>query len=71
MPNLVDALIQVVEKSFHAFSAQGSDNIFLMLQSCMIEIMKAKGSNNYKIPHMEKEMLLKRGLLRTQLKCDP
>nr|ABD32507.1 transposase, putative [Medicago truncatula] len=69
--NSVDALIEAVQKSFDAFSAQSSNNIFLTLQSCMIEIMKVKGSNNYKIPHMDKEMLLRRSMLPKQLKCDP
>ncbi|XP_024636148.2 uncharacterized protein [Medicago truncatula] len=69
--NSVDALIEAVQKIFDAFSAQSSNNIFLTLQSCMTEIMKVKGSNNYKIPHMEKEKLLRRGMLPTQLTCDP
>ena len=57
-------------KKIDAFSARSLNNIFLTLQSCMTEIMKAKGSSNYKIP-MEKELLLRRGMLPTQLKCDP
>ena len=40
------------------------------LQSCMIEIMKARGSHNYKIPHMKKKMLEARNQLPTRLKCD-
>ncbi|CAI8608586.1 unnamed protein product [Vicia faba] len=66
----VDELIEVVQNSYDNFSSKQSDKIFLTLQSCMIEIMKIKGSNNYRIPHMKKEVLLNRGILPTQLKCD-
>jgi hypothetical protein len=44
--------------------------IFSHIQSCLIEIMKIKGSNNYQIPHMKKDMILNRGTLLTQLKFD-
>ena len=47
-----------------------SNHIFLILQLCMIEIMKEKGSHKYKIPHVKKEMLEKEGQLPTQMKCD-
>ncbi|KAI5439433.1 hypothetical protein KIW84_024998 [Lathyrus oleraceus] len=66
----VDELIEVVQNSYDNFSSKQSDKNFLTLQSCMIEIMKIKGSNNYRIPHMKKEVLLNRGILPTQLKCD-
>ena len=37
----------------------------------MIEILKTRGSQKYKIPHLKKEMLEHQGQLPTQLKCDP
>lgn len=49
---LVDELIEVVQKSFDAFSSNDSNKILRTLQSCMIEIMKVRGNNNYKILHM-------------------
>lgn len=67
----VDELVAAVEKSFQAFPSTKSNRIFLTLQSCMIEIMKAKGSQKYKIPHIKIAMLERRGQLPTQLKCDP
>lgn len=36
----------------------------------MIEIMKEKGSNNYKISHIHKGVMQRQGTLPTQLKCN-
>ncbi|KAL7087657.1 hypothetical protein ACP275_13G081300 [Erythranthe tilingii] len=69
-PKNVDELINAVVRAFEGFSARKSNRIFLTLQSCMIEIMRGKGSNKYKIPHMSKAMLEREGRLPTQLKCD-
>ncbi|KAL7154874.1 hypothetical protein ABFS83_03G033200 [Erythranthe nasuta] len=69
-PKNVDELINAVERAFEGFSARKSNRIFLTLQSCMIEIMRGKGSNKFKIPHMSKAMLEREGRLPTQLKCD-
>ncbi|KAI5395572.1 hypothetical protein KIW84_061935 [Lathyrus oleraceus] len=68
--NSVDELIQVVENAYESVDIKSSNKIFLTLQSCMVEIMKKKGSNNYKIPHMKKDVLHTQGMLPTQLKCD-
>ena len=46
------------------------NQIFLTLQSCMLEIMKAKGSNKYKILHMKKGSLEREGRLPIQISCD-
>ncbi|XP_058775250.1 uncharacterized protein LOC131649505 [Vicia villosa] len=70
-PKSIDDLLKAVEKSFEELSAVKSNHIFLSLQSCMIEIMKARSFNKYKIPHMQKEMLERQGELPIQLKCDP
>lgn len=69
-PKTVDELINAVVKSFETFSSVKSNHIFLTMQSCMIEIMKAKGCHKYKIPHMKKASLERIGQLPTQLKCD-
>ncbi|KAL7142023.1 hypothetical protein ABFS83_08G094600 [Erythranthe nasuta] len=67
----VDELIVVVVKSCEDFPSTKSNRIFLTLQSCMIEVLKIKGCNKYKIPHIKKAMLERTGQLPTQLKCDP
>lgn len=71
-PKNIDELVSAVVNSFEDFSTVKSNCIFVTLQSCMIEIMKAKGSNNYKIPHLKKQRLqqMEQGFL-SQLKCDP
>lgn len=37
----------------------------------MVEIMKVKGSNKYKIPHMKKDVLYNQSEILSQLRCDP
>lgn len=70
-PRTIDELVQAVTKSFGTFSSVQSNKIFLTLQTCMVEIMKARGSNKYSIPHIMKAVLQKEGGLPTQIKCDP
>ncbi|KAL7157635.1 hypothetical protein ABFS83_02G090600 [Erythranthe nasuta] len=67
----VDELVVAVVKSFEDFPSTKSNRIFLTLQLCMIEVLKIKGCNKYKIPHIKKVMLERTGQLPTQLKCDP
>jgi len=55
-PKTIDDLIMAIEKSFLDFTTSESNKIFLTLQACMIEIMKVRGSNRYKIPHCKKDM---------------
>ena len=66
---IVDELVNVVMRSFEAFPSVKSNYIFFALQLCMIEIMKAKGSHKYRIPHIQKTMLEKENQL--PVKCDP
>ena len=70
-PKTINELVSAIVKSFETFSTVESNKIFLTLQSHMIEIMKAKGSNKYKIPHIKKAMLQREGWFPTQMKCDP
>ncbi|XP_057809062.1 uncharacterized protein LOC131023534 [Salvia miltiorrhiza] len=56
-------LVQAVQKSFEELSAVTLNNVFLSLQGCYTEIMKVKGQNCYKIPHMKKGMLARQGNL--------
>lgn len=66
----IEELTAGVERAFESFSSKMFNRIFLTLQSCMECIMKVRGSNNYKIPHMRKGALERRGELSCQLKCD-
>ncbi|KAM3343988.1 hypothetical protein P3S68_026078 [Capsicum galapagoense] len=70
-PKTMDELVNAVIKAYELFPTEKINRIFLMLQSCMVEIMQVKGSNKYNILHIKKAMLEKEGQLPIQLKCDP
>jgi len=68
-PKTIDELIEAVQRSFDSFSE--SNKIFITLQTSMIEIMKLAGANKYIIPHIKKDIIMRReGRLPTQVKCD-
>lgn len=66
----MDELIANVEKEYHDYDATNLRNIFLTLQGCLIEVMKARGGNKYKISHMNKDRLEVIGILPKCLNCD-
>ena len=67
----LDELIANVENEFrNYYDVNDLRNVFLTLQGCLIEVMKAGGGNRYKIPHMNKERLEALGLLPRSLNCD-
>jgi hypothetical protein len=45
--------------------------MFVTLQSVFKEAMKVKGNNNFKIPHMQKEILEREDWLPLQIPCEP
>ncbi|XP_057771069.1 uncharacterized protein LOC130990857 [Salvia miltiorrhiza] len=63
----VDGLVNVVINSFNELSPTTLNKVFLSLQSCMIEILKVKGRNSYKIPHLGKNALIKQDMLPLNL----
>ncbi|XP_044956686.1 uncharacterized protein LOC123407585 isoform X2 [Hordeum vulgare subsp. vulgare] len=68
--NNLDELINNVQHEYDAYDADKINRIFLTLQSCLIEVMKRGGSNDYKIPHMYKDGLERAGNLPDVLDCD-
>ncbi|XP_057793005.1 uncharacterized protein LOC131009608 [Salvia miltiorrhiza] len=60
-------LVQAVEKSFEELSPHTLNAVFLSLQGCLIEIMKVRGQNCHKLPHMKKGMLSRQGALPMSL----
>lgn len=70
-PKTVDDLIIVVKKTFDTFPASKSNRIFLSLQQCMIQIMKNRGANSYKIQHMNKKSLESKRKQPLRLPCSP
>lgn len=66
----VDDIVMSVENAFESFSSIKSNRIFLTLQQCMIEIMRARGSIGYQIPHMNKASLERNKKLLIHMHCD-
>lgn len=63
----VEELVNAVKNSFERLSPTTLNNVFLSLQSCMVEILKVRGQNSYKVPHMKKGTLIREGRLPVNL----
>lgn len=70
-PSSVDDIILFVQQTFTNMPLQTLNKVFLTLQNCMIEILKANGGNNYKVPHMAKDRLFNNNTLPNSLKVLP
>ncbi|XP_076903051.1 uncharacterized protein LOC143558005 [Bidens hawaiensis] len=66
----IDELVHAVQTSFDKMSSHELNNVFLTLQTCMKEIMKVHGINNYQTPHIGKGKLERQGRLPLQIECD-
>lgn len=66
----VDELIDAVKNSFEELTPQTLNKVFLSLQGCLIEIMKVRGQNNYKVPHLKKDSLSRTDNLPIDLEVD-
>jgi len=53
------------------YSPHLANRMFLTLQGVLMEAMKDKGCNNFKIPHMKKGTLERQGRLPSCIPCDP
>lgn len=53
-PRTVEELVTAVEEAYDEYPPNLVNRVFVTLQSCMQEIMKIGGGNNYKIPHRRK-----------------
>ncbi|XP_019097494.1 PREDICTED: uncharacterized protein LOC109131248 [Camelina sativa] len=69
-PKTTEELVVAVQQSFDEYPSTQVNRIFLTLKSCMQEIMKVRGSNKYKIPHLKKSTLEREGNLPSQMACD-
>ncbi|KAL4587885.1 hypothetical protein LXL04_000761 [Taraxacum kok-saghyz] len=66
----IDELVHAVQTSFETMQSQQLNNVFLTLQTCMKEIIKVQGGNNYQIPHVGKNRLEREGNLPLRIECD-
>ena len=66
-----EELIKSVEKAYGEYPYRKLNCVWLTLQSCLNMIIENDGGNDYKIPHMGKESLDRRGLLPLVLDVTP
>ncbi|KAK9671881.1 hypothetical protein RND81_12G061100 [Saponaria officinalis] len=60
-------LVKAVECAFETHNPSKLNKNFLSLQAVMIEIMKCKGHNSFKLPHLSKDLLERQGILPKDL----
>ena len=65
----IDELIFAVETAFEELSSESLNDVFLTLQSVLIEILKYDGGNHFKIPHLGKSSLRRNDALPDCLDC--
>jgi hypothetical protein len=65
----IDELVTNVQEEFNLYVHDKLTKVYLTLQSCLIEVMKQRGGNGYKIPHTNKDGLQAAGILPTSLTC--
>ena len=56
-------MIKSVEKAYGEYPYRKLNRVWLTLQSCLNMIIENDGGNDYKIPHMGKESMERRGLV--------
>lgn len=66
----MDELIDNVVKKFDEYGPYLLRRVFLTLQGCLLDVIKIRGGNKYKIPHMNKARLEALGTLPRRLSCD-
>ena len=64
-------MIKSVEKAYGEYPYRKLNHVWLTLQSCLNMIIENDGRNDYKIPHLGKESLERRGLLPGVLDVTP
>ncbi|XP_042005652.1 uncharacterized protein LOC121754342 [Salvia splendens] len=66
----VDELVENVCKAYEELTPQTLNRVFLSLQACLTQILKFKGDNHYKLPHMNKDRLERTDGLPNVLEVD-
>ena len=66
-----EELIKSVEKAYGEYPLHKLNHVWLTLQSCLNMIIENDGGNDYKIPHIGKESMERRGLLPWVLDITP
>ena len=66
-PNDEQQIIEYVQETYKDYDYKKINYIWLTLMGCYNEIICCHGDNNYKVPHLGKERLDRRGELPTVL----
>ena len=66
-PNDEQQIIEYVQETYNEYDYKKINYIWLTLMGCYNEIIRCHGDNNYKVPHLGKERLDRRGELPTVL----
>ena len=66
-----EELIKSVEKAHGEYPFRKLNHVWITWQSCLNMIIENDGGNDYKIPHMGKEVMERRGLLPSVLDVTP
>ncbi|XP_057548140.1 uncharacterized protein LOC130826576 [Amaranthus tricolor] len=66
-PKDLNDLVKAVNDAYDTFEPKLLNYTWIQYQLCMIEVLKAKGGNNYKNPHIGKQRLDRLGMLPRQL----
>ena len=70
-PKDLKDLIKAVNDAYDTFEPKLLNYTWIQYQLCMIEVLKARGGNNYKNPHIGKQRLDRLGMLPRQLEVPP
>ena len=70
-PRNIDELIEAVQNSFLNLTPDKLNKVFLSLQKGMECVMMNKGGNQFKLPHMKKDQLMRQGVLPVSIQCSP
>ncbi|RHY39373.1 hypothetical protein DYB30_002754 [Aphanomyces astaci] len=66
----IEDIVAATDAAWAAVSTTTLNKNFLTLQRCLQEVILDTGGNDYKIPHMKKDVLLARGRLPEMVSCE-
>ena len=70
-PGNAGQIIECVQEAYNAYDKHKIKKIWLTLMGCLNEIIDHDGNNDYKIPHMGKDRLIREKMLPTAIQvCD-
>ena len=62
-------MVVIVNEAFYQLEPKTLSNVWMSLQHVMVEILKAKGGNDFDLPHVNKRRMEALGTLDAQVKA--